>query len=280
MPKEENSNPSENLKQKLLDNTSTIKSLTKSQFFPVEKENNGKKLIKLYKEEISLLPSLKILKILSLLTTISLISILKGSPEFPSILGISYCGINYWLLTISSALICVALVFYFGNQIIKKNKFLEDINHMRPKLNNTINRENIFMLGSAALQAGFLGGMLGLGGGVILTPIWLSLGFDAQVTTATSIVAVIFTSFTSTFTVVLNGLVDWQEISFFFPLSFISSFVIAIALKKIIDKTGRKSILLIILIIKISIAIIALPTLTILRIIETGTGIYNFNSFC
>ncbi len=34
-------------------------------------------------------------------------------------------------------------------------------------------------LGSSALIAGFFGGMLGLGGGVILTPIWLEMGIGA-----------------------------------------------------------------------------------------------------
>ena len=43
--------------------------------------------------------------------------------------------------------------------------------------------------------------MLGLGGGIILTPIWLSMGFLAQEVTVSSILAVIINSGVSSFTV-------------------------------------------------------------------------------
>ena len=49
--------------------------------------------------------------------------------------------------------------------------------------------------------AGFFGGVCGIGGGTILTPMWMEMGYKTQEVTATSIAAVIFSSFASSFSV-------------------------------------------------------------------------------
>jgi uncharacterized protein len=52
-------------------------------------------------------------------------------------------------------------------------------------------------IGAAA--AGLIGGLIGLGGGTILTPLWLSMGFPSLRTSATATFTVVFTSFSSFF---------------------------------------------------------------------------------
>ena len=59
--------------------------------------------------------------------------------------------------------------------------------------------ENMQKTAQFSLMAGVLGGMLGLGGGVILTPIWLNMGLPSQRAAASATFSVIFTSFTSFF---------------------------------------------------------------------------------
>jgi len=50
-----------------------------------------------------------------------------------------------------------------------------------------------------AFIAGFFGGMCGIGGGTILTPFWLSLGYQPSMVAATSVTVVIFSALTSSF---------------------------------------------------------------------------------
>ena len=147
-------------------------------------------------------------------------------------------------------------------QIVKKNlllRKLEKENNVPSVIGYELVKKKIISFGYAALSAGFLGGMLGIGGGLILTPLWLSAGVEAQETTASSIVAVIFTTIVSIFQVIMSGGLKFDQLYFFFPLSFVSSLTIAIIIKYIIDKTGYKSILLILLNVVIISALIGLP---------------------
>ena len=219
-----------------------------------------------------------------LLVSLLSIDVLQGSKEIPSILGISYCGPWYWVITTLTTILCFSLVFIFGMAVVKKNlllRKLEKENNVPSVISYDLEKKKIINFGRTALIAGFLGGMLGIGGGIILTPLWLSFGVEPQETTSSSIVGVIFTSFVSSFQVIMSGGLQFYEVYFFFPLSFISSLIIAIVLKFIIDKTGYKSILLIILNIKIVAALIALPALTINRMAEKNwRGIVSFNGLC
>ena len=59
-------------------------------------------------------------------------------------------------------------------------------------------------------MAGVLGGMLGLGGGIVLNPIWLEMKVPSARVPATSAFSVIFTSFASLFTYLLAGTYNYQ----------------------------------------------------------------------
>ena len=69
--------------------------------------------------------------------------------------------------------------------------------------------------------------MIGLGGGVILTPLWLEMNFPNNRAQATSIFTVIFTSFSSFFTNYIAGKYIYKELIFWGLISLVSSFVVA-----------------------------------------------------
>ena len=66
----------------------------------------------------------------------------------------------------------------------------------------------LFKLLSFAFIGGWISGALGMGGGSIFNPLLLSFGIPAQVASATGMYMIIFSTGASTFTYMLNDLLN------------------------------------------------------------------------
>lgn len=62
---------------------------------------------------------------------------------------------------------------------MSKNNNLKKLTELKPVITFTLNEKNIILLVYNSLIAGYLGGLLGIGGGMVLTPIWLEMGIGA-----------------------------------------------------------------------------------------------------
>jgi uncharacterized membrane protein YfcA len=76
----------------------------------------------------------------------------------------------------------------------------------------------------SGFAAGLIGGALGLGGVIVLIPVWLNLGIDKEKVVCTSPPLVFFSSFVSFTICVLSGRYkSLMEIGFYFGLAYIGS---------------------------------------------------------
>ena len=67
----------------------------------------------------------------------------------------------------------------------------------------------------AAVGAGVAAGLLGIGGGMILGPLFVALNFQPQVGTATTGFMILFTAFGGTVKYVAVGRLPWQYLLWF-----------------------------------------------------------------
>jgi uncharacterized membrane protein YfcA len=67
-------------------------------------------------------------------------------------------------------------------------------------------------LGGIALVAGLFSALFGVGGGIVIVPLLITLlAYDARIATATSLAAIIFTSIVGTAAHGALGNVDWSK---------------------------------------------------------------------
>ncbi|KAI3437338.1 uncharacterized protein J3R85_005471 [Psidium guajava] len=170
-----------------------------------------------------------------------LVYVLCGNRYGQSIIPIEPCGPGYWIL--SSVQIPVAVAFtswiLFRKESIR-NPVLSQQAIDEPNREGPANRL-IFPI--MALLAGLLGGIFGIGGGMLISPLLLQVGIAPEVTAATCSFMVFFSSTMSALQYILLGM-EHTEIALTFSfICFVASLVGIIVVQRAVTEYGRASLI-------------------------------------
>eukprot|EP00825_Cyclidium_porcatum_P018869 TRINITY_DN2147_c0_g1_i1.p1 TRINITY_DN2147_c0_g1~~TRINITY_DN2147_c0_g1_i1.p1 ORF type:complete len:350 (-),score=60.33 TRINITY_DN2147_c0_g1_i1:170-1219(-) len=233
-----------------------------------------------YNEQKKKFPQMNICKTVGLLFLMLFLIFLKGGKVFASPLGIKPCSFAYWCWNILIFCITIIVLYFLVMQLKQEEELKESLGFDFKKYEKKFNDAQIATTIKASLKAGILGGLLGIGGGIILTPVWLELGFNARRVSATSTYTVLFTSFISLFQTIFTGVYRLQEVAFYGGLALISSYLVAGFLKWLMVKTNNQSLLILVLIIVMLFSLATMPIVSVVRMVSTPSSIYTFGQFC
>jgi len=164
-----------------------------------------------------------------------------------SFAGILYCSAGFWGMTVAIPLIQICFSALFGKIEIDKaslqsgaiqrtsSKALLDYNEVE------WNWINVMRYMVYAFVCGLLAGCLGIGGGLVLSPLLLELGFFPAVASAISGMAVLVTSTSALFAYGLSNKVYWQFVILLMPLTFISTMVGKILIDGYAERNNKQS---------------------------------------
>merc|ERR1719419_848685 len=164
-----------------------------------------------------------------------------------SFAGILYCSAGFWGMTVAIPLIQVCFSALFGKIEIDKasiqsggiqrtsSKALLDYNEVEWNWMNVV-RYMVY-----AFVCGLLAGCLGIGGGLVLSPLLLELGFFPAVASAISGMAVLVTSTSALFAYGLSERVYWQFVILLMPLTFISTMVGKVLIDRYAERNNKQS---------------------------------------
>ncbi|CAH8256206.1 unnamed protein product [Arabidopsis lyrata] len=173
--------------------------------------------------------------------------LLRGNKYGEGIISIEPCGNAYWL--ISSSQIPLTLFFTlwicFSDNVQSQqpsdyNVSIKDVEDLR---SNDGARSNKCMFPVMALLAGVLGGVFGIGGGMLISPLLLQVGIAPEVTAATCSFMVLFSSTMSAIQYLLLGMEHTGTASIFAVICFVASLVGLKVVQKVITEYGRASII-------------------------------------
>jgi uncharacterized membrane protein YfcA len=137
--------------------------------------------------------------------------------------------------------------WYFARRNVSRYQQKADLGYKFVDGDVRWTRREAALLALAAVAAGTLAGLLGIGGGMVLGPLFVSLNFHPLVSTASTGIMMIFTSFSSTVQYLAVGRLPWKYALWFGSIGVIGAQTGDRVVKHLVDRTGRPSIVVILL---------------------------------
>lgn len=136
--------------------------------------------------------------------------------------------------------------------------------------------------------AGVIGGALGLGGAIILVPVWLNSGIDKKIATSSSGPLIFFSALVAYFLAVLSSAYDSFTIQiFYFILAFVGAYLVKgiyieyIALVNYLTEIYKlNAMIFILLMITMGTSLVALLPYQLSKMLADGESFLKFGYFC
>ena len=205
--------------------------------------------------------------------------LVRGSPHFESMIGISPCGGVYWVFNfvyLGAALLFAKKSAYEQFLVQEERAKFEFCDSSADQL--TLEKFKKYMF--FGFLAGTAGGALGLGGSSILIPMWLNCRIDKDVATGSSPPLIFLSSFISFFLSALSGRYTLLEFLQYFALSFLSSFFIKRVISYVADKLDLKSLVYFLLLFTSALSLIVLLPFQYFNYLEDPKAFVHTGRFC
>ncbi|XP_015890188.2 sulfite exporter TauE/SafE family protein 3 isoform X1 [Ziziphus jujuba] len=188
------------------------------------------------------------------------------------------CSVKFWILNSLQVPIAVSVTLFEAICLYKGTRVIAS----KGKEITNWKLHQIFMYCSCGIIAGMVGGLLGLGGGFILGPLFLELGIPPQVASATSTFSMVFSSSMSVVQYHLLNRFPVPYASYFTLVATIAAFTGQHVVRKIIAVLGRASIIIFILALTIFVSAISLGGVGIANMVEKmeNQEYMGFENFC
>nr|GMD08978.1 sulfite exporter TauE/SafE family protein 2-like [Ipomoea batatas] len=164
-----------------------------------------------------------------------LLYLFRGNQSGHGIVDMEACGVGYWI--ISSIQIPLAVSFtawiLFSKERCQSGEEEEE----------TRGLPNKFIFPVMALLAGFLGGVFGIGGGMLISPLLIQVGLPPQITAATCSFMVLFSSTMSAVQYLLLGMEHTESAMIFAGICLAASLLGLVVVQRAIEKHGRASLI-------------------------------------
>ncbi|PHT90768.1 hypothetical protein T459_05881 [Capsicum annuum] len=175
--------------------------------------------------------------------------LLRGNQYGQGIIPMEACGVGYWI--ISSVQFPLAIIFTSwilynreSQQNMPSKKQVYFVSYKREGSSETKHGPSgklIFPI--MALLAGVLGGVFGIGGGMLISPLLIQVGISPEVTAATCSFMVFFSSTMSAVQYLFLGMEHVNEALIFAVICCVASIIGLVVVQRAIEHHGRASLI-------------------------------------
>ena len=200
-------------------------------------------------------------------------SIFRGGKGFDSVIGLGTCSLESWILLGLTQVLCILLGFVS----FMRDRGFENPSKTEQEIDEAVSNKKILLVKSYI--AGIMAGSLGMGGGVIINPVLIKMGYRPEIAAAISGFVVLFTSSSTTSQFLIAGAFDFQNALTILIISAIGSFLGSFYVGRLIRKYKRPSLLIWILFFLLVLSGLTLAPVGFMQIMKQN-HIFEFNSPC
>jgi uncharacterized membrane protein YfcA len=174
----------------------------------------------------------------------------------------------------------LGFALYFGYKLLRKQSNRVAVDYPYLEQDPIWDRPGLRLYGGVTFIAGFFSGMVGFGVGMILGPFMLFMGFEPRVSSATNASMIMPTSSIISIVFIVSGYVPWSYAVFFFFVCFLGALFGKSQIDAYVKRTGRPSILIVILATIIALSTVGVFYSFFTRLAAKGWCLDGFNNFC
>ena len=173
--------------------------------------------------------------------------LLEGSEKVPSLLGLRKCSTGFWFIFIVYILIASYFIRHAIQKVKEKSEKKKRILHgFRTEISENLEKYPI-KVSLIGVFAGIVSCSCGIGGGTITNPVFIGMGMDPKESSSTSNFLIIVSCLASSFIFILAGQLKISYGLILGGLCLSASFVGNYFILGYINKTGKTSVLLVIM---------------------------------
>jgi len=189
-------------------------------------------------------PTASVCRLLGTWLAVMGLSMLKGGHGAPSLVGVTCGSLGYWGVVGLNLPVLGMLTFVAGRLLLSRHQRLLSCGYQYAEGDVQWDSQKVWTYPAYVAVGAIAAGMLGVGGGMVLGPIFNELEFLPQVSSATSTLMVLFMSSATVGQFIVFGMLDTQYALFYGSVGIIGAIVGTKGAKSILDRTGRASFLL------------------------------------
>uniref|UniRef100_A0A1J3ITB9 Sulfite exporter TauE/SafE family protein 5 n=1 Tax=Noccaea caerulescens TaxID=107243 RepID=A0A1J3ITB9_NOCCA len=187
----------------------------------------------------SKLPWTKLGTLIVVWASFFIIYLLRGNKDGKGIISIKPCGVEYWILL--SLQIPLALIF--TKLALSRTDRERSSSNQKNQESTRLDPSTRLMFPVMSFLAGLLGGIFGIGGGMLISPLLLQAGIPPQITAATTSFMVFFSATMSAVQYLLLGMQNTEAAYLFALICFLASLLGLVLVQKAVAQFGRASII-------------------------------------
>ncbi|RDX79507.1 Sulfite exporter TauE/SafE family protein 3, partial [Mucuna pruriens] len=174
------------------------------------------------------------------------------------------CSTTYWIMNTLQIPISVGVSGYEAISLYKGRRVISSVGDQ----GKNFNVQQLTMYCIFGVLAGIVGGLLGIGGGFVMGPLFLELGVPPQVSSATATFAMIFSSSMSVVEYYLLKRFPIPYALYFIVVAAISAIVGQHIVRKLINLLGRASLIIFVLAFTIFVSAVSLGGVGIVAMVK------------